>query len=106
MSLAVRARASPADGTSTQMTVAPSRRSVEATVAPMPRAAPVTTAVRPASGLSQSTPWLEPEKPGTVPTSRRCPWTNAERDDRKKRSVDSRSFSAPSATCTRFTVAP
>ena len=95
--------ASPAAGTSTPTTVAPSRARTRAIAAPMPRAAPVTTATLPASGRS--------------PESRRAAGAGA---DPEHLAVDvgraagqeeldgaaAPSASAPSATSTRLAVAP
>ena len=79
--LATATSCSPAAGTSTATTVAPSRARVSAIEAPMPRAAPVTTATRPASGVSQSSG----SAPAAESTASSWPSTNADRVDRKNR---------------------
>ncbi len=95
---------SPWAGRSAQTTRAPSRARTPAIAAPMPCAAPVTTATRPSNGRSQSVASVV--LLGCAATRTTWPLTNADRPDRKKRSVDSRASSAPSSTSTRLAVAP
>ena len=80
------ASASPAAGTSTPTTTAPSRASVRTMAAPMPRAAPVTTATLPASGRAASAGTA----PSAVATGTNWPETYAARPE-------SRNASAPAA---------
>ena len=128
--LASAARGSPAAGTSTQTTVAPSRAATVAICAPMPRAAPVTTTTCPARGAarplrdvlaslatSRSLPnhrqrtsfggELGEERDGAAPTVQAWPSTKAERPSSRKERVEARSAGSRSdGTWTRLVVAP
>ncbi len=110
MRLATPASPSPAAGTSTATTVAPSRARVSAIAAPMPRAAPVTTATRPASGrtaASGSCRAATGAGPAGTPIRTTCPSTYAERADRKNRTAESAAAGGASGRITsRFAVAP
>ena len=103
-SLITSAKDSPACGTSTPITVAPSRASTRTISAPIPRAAPVTTATFPASGWVASA-----ENSPTPVTTSGWPSTKADRPENKKRSVpmtEGAATGTPPATMTELAVAP